>query len=75
MIKKAIITFVIATLLWVLFICCIVSKAHAQEKDTIKKEQKSTQKQTSKDFKIQEKNFAMCVKSGESRSICQYLYR
>ena len=71
MIKKAIITFIIATLLWILFICSIiVFSPSVNAKETNKPKQK-----TSKDYKIQEQNFAMCVQSGKSRSLCQYLYR
>lgn len=71
MIKKAIITFIIATLLWILFICSIiVFSPSVNAKETNKPKQK-----TSKDYKIQEQNFAMCVQSGKSRSVCQYLYR
>ena len=71
MIKKAIITFIIATLLWILFICSIiVFSPSANAKETNKPKQK-----TSKDYKIQEQNFAMCIQSGKSRSVCQYLYR
>lgn len=75
MIKKAIITFIIATLIWILFICSvIVSKVEAKE---VKQNTQKTKVEikTSKDYKIQEQNFAMCVQSGKSRSVCQYLYR
>lgn len=73
MVKKAIITFIIATLLWTLLICIIVlspSIAHAKEVKQIKQTTK-----TSKDYKIQEQNFNLCIQSGKTRSECQYLYR
>ena len=62
----AFIIFLMATILWVLFMFSVVACFGA--------ENKPTSQMTSKDIKERDLLFKSCIASGKSRAECYYLY-
>ena len=67
--RIALFIFIIATILWTLFIGTILSCYGAEKKDT----KKIVSQSTSKENKIRKQDFNQCLKYN-SRSYCYYLY-
>lgn len=75
-IKSAIKIFLTITLLWIVFISCVVSCEGAENKKDNKNSNrnKSTSQMTSREIKIRNLQFKQCLQSGKNRSSCYYLY-
>lgn len=67
--RMALFIFIIATVLWILFISTVLSCFGAETKDS----KKSVSQSTSYENKIRRQQFNQCLKTN-TRSYCYYLY-
>lgn len=67
--RIGLVIFIVATILWILFIGTILSCYGAEKKNT----KKTVSQSTSKENKIRKQQFNQCLKYN-NRSYCYYLY-